>query len=91
MPKVLIEALATGTPIVATDVGGVRAAMLDGAVALLVPPDDLDSLVGAVRTIALDPKLREQLVISGLEAARQLTIEAQANGVVSFIDAAMRR
>jgi glycosyltransferase involved in cell wall biosynthesis len=89
MPKVLIEALASGTPIVATDVGGVRAAMHDGAVALLVPPDDRDALVHAVQKIASDPALREMLVTSGLEVAQDLTIEAQAGGVVRFIDAAL--
>lgn len=89
MPKVLIEALAVATPVVATDVGGVRAAMRDGAVALLVPPDDLDALVAAVRRIATDAELRKTLVTSGLELAQELTIEAQANGVVRFIDAAL--
>ena len=90
MPKVLIEALASGTPIVATDVGGVRAAMRDGSVALLVPPDDLEALVHAVRAVADDPGLRETLVTSGLELAQELTIEAQASRVVRFIDATKR-
>jgi glycosyltransferase involved in cell wall biosynthesis len=89
MPKVLIEAIASATPVVATDVGGVRAAMRDGAVALLVPPDDLDALVDAVRRIASDAEMREMLVTSGLGLAEELTIEAQANRVVRFIDAAL--
>ena len=40
VPHVLVEALSSGTPVVATDVGGVRAALDDGAAGLLVPPDD---------------------------------------------------
>lgn len=91
MPKVLIEALASGTPIVATDVGGVRRGMRDGAVVLLVPPDDLDSLVGAVQRVADDAELRETLVVAGLELAEELTLEAQADGVVRFIDTALER
>jgi glycosyltransferase involved in cell wall biosynthesis len=87
MPKVLIEALASGTPIVATDVGGVRAAMRDGSVALLVPPDNLESLVGAIKRIGADSDLRRTLVASGLEHARELTLEAQADRVVRFIEA----
>ena len=91
MPKVLIEALASGTPIVGTDVGGVRRGMRDGAVALLVPPDDLGSLVQAVQRVAADAELREELVIAGLDLADELTLEAQADGVVRFIDTALER
>ena len=45
LPAVLIEALASGTPIVATDVGGVSAVLERGAAGLLVPPEDVDSFV----------------------------------------------
>ena len=77
MPKVLIEALACATPIVATDVGGVRAALDDGRAGLLVPPDDLEALVAALRRIAADQALRERLVERGLQLARTLTLEVQ--------------
>lgn len=85
MPKVLIEALASGTSIVATDVGGVRDALDDGRAGLLVPPDDLDALVDAIRRIDDDSALRVSLVEHGFELARGLTLEAQAERVVSFI------
>jgi glycosyltransferase involved in cell wall biosynthesis len=85
MPKVLIEALACATPIVATDVGGVRTAMADGSVALLVPPDDLDSLVDAVLRISDEPELRESLVARGLERVTDLTLEAEADRVAGFM------
>ena len=85
MPKVLIEALVSGTTIVATDVGGVRDALDDGQAGLLVPPDDLDALVNAIRRICDDSTLREDLVEHGFEVARGLTLEAQAERVVLFI------
>jgi len=85
MPKVLIEALVCGTAIVATDVGGVRDALDDGEAGLLVPPDDLDALVQAIRRISDEPTLRQGLVGHGLELARELTLEAQAERVVAFI------
>jgi glycosyltransferase involved in cell wall biosynthesis len=91
MPKVLIEALASASAIVATDVGGVRAAMRDGAVAELVPPDDLQALVAAVKRIVTDEARRSRLIESGLEAARELTLERQADRVVRFIEAATKR
>lgn len=85
LPKVLIEALASSTPIVATDVGGVRAALDDGRAGLLVPPADLDALVDAVRRLADDGPLRDRLVARGTELARDLTLEVQADKVVRFI------
>lgn len=85
MPKVLIEALACATPIVATDVGGVRTALADGSVGLLVPADDLDALVEAILRISDDPQLREDLVSRGLELVTDLTLEAEAERVASFL------
>jgi glycosyltransferase involved in cell wall biosynthesis len=85
MPKVLIEALACATPIVATDVGGVRAAMAEGSVALLVPPDDLEALVAAILRISDEPEVREGLVVRGLELVTTLTLEAEAERVTGFM------
>jgi glycosyltransferase involved in cell wall biosynthesis len=65
--------------------------MRDGAVALLVPPNDLDALVEAVETLVRDDALRDVLVTSGLELARELTLEAQAERVVDFLRSAVSR
>jgi glycosyltransferase involved in cell wall biosynthesis len=85
LPKVLIEAFASGTPVVATDVGGVRAAVDDGRAGLLVPPAELEALVGAILRVTEDVALRNRLVARGSELARELTMEAQAARVVRFI------
>jgi glycosyltransferase involved in cell wall biosynthesis len=85
VPRVLYEAMACGTPIVATDVGGVRSALDDGRAGLLVPPNDLSALVDAVRQLADDPKLRKELVIRGLELVQELTLETQAARVARFV------
>jgi glycosyltransferase involved in cell wall biosynthesis len=85
VPQVLIEALASGAPIVATDVGGIGEALDNGAAALLVPPNDVDVLVAAVRRIAEDGELRERLTARGLELVRGLTLERQAEVVARFL------
>jgi glycosyltransferase involved in cell wall biosynthesis len=85
VPKVLVEALGCATPIVATDVGGVRDLLDDGRAGLLVPPADLDALVSAIRLLGSDAKLRERLVVRGLELARKLTLEEQSGRVAGFI------
>lgn len=85
LPKVLIEAFASATPIVATDVGGVRAALDGGRAGVLVPPADLDALVEGVRLLADGPQLRAECVERGLELVQALTLEAQAERVTRFI------
>lgn len=85
LPKVLIEAFASATPIVATDVGGVRSAVDDGRAAVLVPPADLEALVAGIRRLADDPALQAALVERGLELVRGLTLEGQAGRVARFI------
>lgn len=52
-PRVLIEAMAAGTPIIATDVGGVRALLSDGAYGTLVPPGEQETLAEGIR-VALE-------------------------------------
>jgi glycosyltransferase involved in cell wall biosynthesis len=85
LPQVLIEAQAAGLPVVATDVGGVRAGLGNGSEALLVPPNDADALAAAVARLAADGDLREDLAGRGLARARRLTLERQAARVAALL------
>ncbi|HEX6792032.1 MAG TPA: glycosyltransferase family 4 protein [Candidatus Krumholzibacteria bacterium] len=49
MPNAVLEALASGRPVVATAVGGTRELVTDPALGRLVPPEDVDALAGALR------------------------------------------
>jgi glycosyltransferase involved in cell wall biosynthesis len=60
-PHVLVEALAVGTPVVATATGGVTEIVRDGENGLLVPPGDPDALAGSIRRLFDDEGLRSQL------------------------------
>jgi glycosyltransferase involved in cell wall biosynthesis len=88
LPQVLFEAQAAGLPIVATDVGGVAAALGHGARGLLVPPGDAAAAVRACEQLRRDEELREQLIRSGLEFARAETTEAQLDRLVPFLEEA---
>jgi glycosyltransferase involved in cell wall biosynthesis len=61
------EALRTGTPLVATAVGGIPGLVGDGAV--LVPAGDVDAVDGAVRRMLADPDLRAGYARRGLAQA----------------------
>lgn len=85
VPQVLFEALASGTAIVATDVGDVRTALENGAAGLLVEPRSVDALVAAIRTLTDDVALRNRLIGRGLELAAQASLEAESERVARFI------
>lgn len=83
--QVLIEAMSAGTPVVATDVGGVAAVLEHGAAGVLVPADDAAAIVSAVVNLSNDAALRRRLAERGLSIARGLTIEAEAIRLARFI------
>ena len=60
-PHALVEALAVGTPVIATRVGGVPEIVEDGINGLLVPPSDPEALAAAVRRFFADDELRTRL------------------------------
>jgi glycosyltransferase involved in cell wall biosynthesis len=85
VPQVIVEALACGTLVVATGVGGVPAAFGDPQAALLVPPRDVGALTAAIRRLVSDGELRDGYARRGLELARHLTLEAEAGRVARFL------
>jgi glycosyltransferase involved in cell wall biosynthesis len=85
VPQVLIEAFASGVPVVATAVGGVAEAAGDAA--LLIPPRDAPAAVDALARIAAEPELRTALIDHGLELAHRQTLDSESARVAAFIAA----
>ncbi|HZT53830.1 MAG TPA: glycosyltransferase family 4 protein [Gaiellaceae bacterium] len=60
-PHTVVEALAVGTPVIATTIGGVAEVVRDGENGLLVAAGDARALAGAIRRYFGDERLRERL------------------------------
>ena len=73
LPVALMEALALGLPVVATDVGGVGEQLRDGDDALLVPPSDPGALAAALR-VATDDVVRNRLAHAASKRAADFDI-----------------
>jgi glycosyltransferase involved in cell wall biosynthesis len=70
-PISILEAMAAGLPVVASDVGGVSELVVEGATGLLVPAGDPAALAAALERLLADPELRRRLGAAGRERARQ--------------------
>jgi len=71
LPMVLLEAMAAGCPIVATDVGGVSAAIHTGVNGVLVAPEDPDAIADAVINLLKDENLRQRYAVASREVFRK--------------------
>ncbi len=69
LPNVIREAMALGTPVIASDVAGIHEAFDDGKCGLLVPPRDVNALINAIETLLSNNHLRRSFA----EAARKHT------------------
>jgi phosphatidyl-myo-inositol alpha-mannosyltransferase len=75
---VLIEAMAAGTPVVASDIDGYRNVARAGRDAILTAPDDPASLAAALRTVLDDPAVAERYRDVGLARAGEFSMSALA-------------
>lgn len=80
---VAIEAMASGTPVVASDVGGLQFTVISEKTGLLVPPKDVTAFNVAIDRILMNPEWRDEL---GTAARKQVTDKFSWDGVASQLD-----
>ncbi len=81
-PRIVVEAMASGLPVLATQVAGVPEAVTDGETGLLVDPDDFEAFVDALRRLATDAGLRRRYGAAAVERSRALfSMEANAAAI----------
>ena len=86
-PMKLFEYMASGTPIVATDLPSTAEIARDGENALLVPPDDAAALGKAIERLTKDRKLAERLARAAFADAPKYSWDARAEKLTKLFEA----
>ena len=92
MPMSILEAMALGRPVVATDVGGTCELVRDGETGHLVPAGDSAAITRAVLGLAADPKRADKMGAAGKVRQRErFTGEAMVQGYARAFEEAVQR
>lgn len=70
LPVTILEAMAQGTPVIASDVCGPQDVIRHGHNGLLVPPGNADALAAAITQVSLDPKRLVDMGRAGIQTVR---------------------
>jgi phosphatidylinositol alpha-mannosyltransferase len=88
---VLVEAMAAGLPVVASDIEGYREVVRPGIEGLLVPPGDPAALAGATRRVLGEPELARRLSDAGRARAAQFSWETVAARIEHVYEEALTK
>lgn len=86
---VLLEAMAAGTPVVASSIDGYLNVATDGVNAALTEPGDAAALASTLAKVLVDPRLSQRLREAGLEHARSYSMDELADRYVEIYERAL--
>ncbi len=86
LPNVVMEAMACGVPVVATDVGGTSELFLSGNEGALVDAGDGDAIAVATRRLLSDPEAYRSASTAALASARDFSVETMVETMESVYD-----
>ncbi len=88
LPTVIMEAMATGLPVVSTRIGGIPEMVVENETGLLVQPEDVVALAGAVEKVTNNRSLGQRLGQAGYERAQKLfSIEQNVRELCTLLHA----
>jgi glycosyltransferase involved in cell wall biosynthesis len=82
--RTVLEAQASGVPVIGTDSGGIPEFVDHDRTGLLVPPGDVEALAAAMRRLTGDASLRNRLRDAALASAMTRSVPAQAEKVAAI-------
>src|SRR5262245_55589006 len=91
IPRVLLEAMAAGLPVVATRVSGIPSLVTHETNGLLLESSSASAVANAVTRVVRDGALRRRLISHGYHTARAHTLEAQAARMMRVVSARKRQ
>ncbi len=87
LPTVIIEAMASGLPVVATGLGGIGEIVTHQTNGLIVPEGDADALADAIAFLAEHADLRRRYGQNGLAVVKEkFTAETTVKGLIELFD-----
>ena len=89
LPTVIMEAMAAGLPVVATDIAGTREMLTDGVNGRLVPPGDPLGMADAINKMIENPQIRQEIGNAGKAAVKQFSIDEIAKTYLKLYDSLM--
>jgi len=87
IPRALLEGMACGKPVVATEVAGIPEAVIDGVTGFLVKPRDIVALADRLSILLMDDSLRREM---GLRARKHVETEFNYDTVIPKIASLLR-
>jgi len=84
-PNTVLEALACGTPVVATSVGGIPEQVEEGVTGFLTPPGDAGAMATRTEQLLSDDALHQRFAAAAVESAcRRFNLDRQANDYLAW-------
>lgn len=90
IPRVLMEAMAAGLPVVTTSVSGISSLIAHDVNGWLIAKSTADAVADAVRALMATPALRQRLIQGGYQTARAHTLERQAAEMMRAVQSNLR-
>ena len=87
LPNVILEAMACGKPVIATNVSGIPEVVVDHQTGILIPPKDSDAIVQAIFEMLQDPgKIKMMGRMSRERVEKKFNLEGQVNAFIRLYE-----